>query len=89
MEGDVNPLPDLNDIKKIKPVIPNQDSGQLLSKPVLAPELTTADYKNLAKKFFLENFQDILKLGISGNVFRLTIVGIILAVLILFGLGIF
>ncbi len=53
------------------------------------PVLVKPDYKAMAKKFFLENFQGILTLAISGNSIRLIVIGIILLLLFLFGVGIF
>ena len=53
------------------------------------PVLVKPDYKAMAKQFFLENFQGLLTLAISGNPVRLVIIGLIVLGLILVGLGIF
>lgn len=49
---------------------------------------TMADKLNDAKKFFLENFPDILKTVLVGNPIKLIIVGIILLLFTLFSLHI-
>ena len=74
--------------QQVRDTIKKLDGVPVDVKPEIEVKLTAGDYKNLAKQFFMENFQSILKLGISGNPFRLAVVGIILALLILFGLGI-
>ena len=75
-------------LEQVRDAVKKIDGVSIDVKPEIKVNLTVSDYKNLAKKFFLENFQDILKIGISGNPFRLAIIGIILLLLILFGLGI-
>ncbi len=75
-------------LQQVRDAVKKIDGISIDVKPEIKVNLTVSDYKNLVKKFFLENFQDILKTGISGNPFRLAIIGIILLLLILFGLGI-
>lgn len=73
-------------LQQVRNAAKKLDGVPVDTKPELAPKLTAGDHKNLAKQFFLENFRDILKLGLSGNVFRLAVVGTILALLLLFWL---
>ena len=86
----VDNLP-IRDEKLTHPTIPKTgkiEPVKVDSKPELNVKLTAGDYKNLAKEFFLANFQSILSTALTGSPVKLAVIGVILALLLLFWTGI-
>lgn len=73
--------------QQVRDAIKSLDGIPISAKPELV-KLSLSDYKNLAKKFFLENFESILKTALTGGTLRIVILGTVLVLLILFTFGI-